>query len=273
MHTSRLSTFVIDCRVTDGHTADLDDAAAFWATALGRRIEEPEPGNLRYRSLDGTEPRLLIQAVDHESRIHLDLESDDIPAEVARLESLGAKRIAEKRAWVVMEAPTGQRFCVVPLHAPTVPPLEPSPRHTELARLKGRYTGRTKTWLRPAAPPDEADGALDVEVILGGRWLRLTQAGSVAGKPHAGELLLGFHSDEKCYQATWLDSFHTGSAMMWSSGPPRPDGVIAVTGSYAAGAERWGWRTELHTDDGLLIRMFNISPAGNETIAIETHWR
>ena len=45
--------------------------------------------------------------------MHLDIETDDVPAEVARLENLGAKRVAEVHSWVVMEAPTGQRFCVV----------------------------------------------------------------------------------------------------------------------------------------------------------------
>ena len=54
-----------------------------------------------------------IQRVDHESRIHLDIETDDIPAEVARLEKLGAKIDTRMERWVVMRAPTGQRFCVV----------------------------------------------------------------------------------------------------------------------------------------------------------------
>ena len=54
-----------------------------------------------------------VQAVDHESRVHLDIEADDIEAEVQRLEKLGAKRMKKVQTWVVMEAPTGQRFCVV----------------------------------------------------------------------------------------------------------------------------------------------------------------
>jgi len=45
--------------------------------------------------------------------VHLDIETDDIEAEVRRLEALGARRIGAVRRWVVMEAPTGQRFCVV----------------------------------------------------------------------------------------------------------------------------------------------------------------
>lgn len=59
-----------------------------------------------------------VQAVSHASRVHLDIESNDIEAEVHRLEKLGAKRIAAVRTWVVMEAPTGQRFCVVPANSP-----------------------------------------------------------------------------------------------------------------------------------------------------------
>ena len=56
---------------------------------------------------------MQIQRVDHESRIHLDIETDDIPGEVARLEKLGATIDTRKERWVVMRAPSGQRFCVV----------------------------------------------------------------------------------------------------------------------------------------------------------------
>jgi hypothetical protein len=51
--------------------------------------------------------------VDHPGRVHLDIETDDIEAEVKRLEALGAKRVEFIKRWWVMEAPTGQRFCVV----------------------------------------------------------------------------------------------------------------------------------------------------------------
>ncbi len=54
-----------------------------------------------------------VQNVAHESRVHLDIESDDVEAEVARLEALGAKRVAKVKTWWVLEAPTGQRFCIV----------------------------------------------------------------------------------------------------------------------------------------------------------------
>ena len=56
--------------------------------------------------------------MDHPSRVHLDIETDDIDAEVLRLEKLGAKRVRAVHTWWIMEAPTGQRFCVVPASSP-----------------------------------------------------------------------------------------------------------------------------------------------------------
>ena len=110
MHRSRLSTFVIDCKGDD-----LEAAAEFWSKALGRPVAKAEPGEADYRELAAlpSEPMVLVQRVDHDSRIHLDIEADDLDAEAARLEALGAKRIGFVKRWWVMEAPTGQRFCIV----------------------------------------------------------------------------------------------------------------------------------------------------------------
>ena len=59
-----------------------------------------------------------VQKVQHPSRVHLDIETDDLDAEAARLEGLGAKKIGFVKRWWVMEAPTGQRFCVVRMKHP-----------------------------------------------------------------------------------------------------------------------------------------------------------
>lgn len=111
MHKSQLAGFIIDCQ-----TDDLDAAAAFWSKALGlETAPEDSPAEDLYVLLKTRpeEVHLEVQKVDHPSRVHLDIETDDIEAEVTRLEALGAKRLADIRGWVVMEAPTGQRFCVV----------------------------------------------------------------------------------------------------------------------------------------------------------------
>jgi predicted enzyme related to lactoylglutathione lyase len=110
MHRSKLAAFVIDCRVED-----IDKATAFWSAALGREVKPAEAGETKYRELAAVaeEPMVLVQVVEHDSRIHLDIESDDLEAEVKRLEALGATRVGFVKRWWVMEAPTGQRFCVV----------------------------------------------------------------------------------------------------------------------------------------------------------------
>lgn len=111
MHRSRLGGFIIDCE-----TSDLDAAADFWSRALGApRKPQTNPLDVAYVGLEmrAGEPHAEVQKVDHPSRVHLDIETDDLEREVARLEALGARRIADIRDWCVMEAPTGQRFCVV----------------------------------------------------------------------------------------------------------------------------------------------------------------
>lgn len=119
MHHSRLCALLIDC-----HAEDIDEAAAFWAAALGRAIDREHPGtrgNYRMLETPGDEPIVEIQRVEHESRVHIDIETDDIPAEVARLENLGATVACRLERWVVMQAPTGQRFCIVPVQRPGFP--------------------------------------------------------------------------------------------------------------------------------------------------------
>ena len=110
-HRSRINGILIDCNVED-----IEAAARFWAEALGRPIDSNHPGTRGNYVMLETPPdeiSVQIQRVDHESRIHLDIETDDIPAEVARLEKLGATVDQRLERWVVMRAPSGQRFCVV----------------------------------------------------------------------------------------------------------------------------------------------------------------
>jgi len=113
MHRSRINGILIDCNVDD-----IDAAARFWAEALGRPIDPGHPGtrgNYVMLETPTDEISVQIQRVDHESRVHIDIETDDIPAEVARLEKLGATVDQRLERWVVMRAPSGQRFCIVPV--------------------------------------------------------------------------------------------------------------------------------------------------------------
>ena len=76
MHKSKLAGFIIDCK-----TGDLTSAAGFWSQALGMKIREfPAPESEKYIGLKDPKQGLQIevQLVDHESRVHLDIETDDI---------------------------------------------------------------------------------------------------------------------------------------------------------------------------------------------------
>jgi hypothetical protein len=110
MHKSRFAGFIIDCQGDD-----LADATRFWGRALGYdTVMAPEDDRYVTFRTAPDEPHIELQRVSHPSRVHIDIEADDIEAEVSRLEALGAKRVRQVKDWWVMEAPTGHRFCVVP---------------------------------------------------------------------------------------------------------------------------------------------------------------
>ena len=92
MHKSRLGALVIDCR-----TEDLSAATAFWTGALGYDVA-PDQSDDRYVILVGPGGEVKI---------------DEIDAEVERLVGLGATIVSRIKGWVVLEAPSGHRFCVV----------------------------------------------------------------------------------------------------------------------------------------------------------------
>jgi hypothetical protein len=154
-------------------------------------------------------------------------------------------------------------------------PFEATEQQGVLSSFAGAWRGTTKLWLDPSSAPEETTTTLLAEPLLGGRWLRLSVTGTAFGKPHAGEMLLGFHKDAGEYEAAWIDSSHTGSAIMFSKGRASERGIIDVLGSYLGGEERWGWRTVIRSPAAgeLLIEAFNVAPNGGEERAMESSLR
>ena len=117
MHRSRVAYFTID-------VDDLDAAVSFWSAALGADTEPGGPSSRHiYRKLRlaDADIRILLQRTGDEkvskNRVHLDLETDDVEAEVRRLEELGASRWDHQTErgfdfWV-MRDPWGNEFCVL----------------------------------------------------------------------------------------------------------------------------------------------------------------
>lgn len=109
MHRSKLTAALVDVP-----SVMFDREVTFWSAALGRAPEEVD-GFPEYRDFGQPVPgfQFILQRVDAAARVHLDVETDDVEAEVSRLEALGATRVQAVRAWWVMRDPAGLLFCVV----------------------------------------------------------------------------------------------------------------------------------------------------------------
>ena len=110
-HYSRLYKIVLDVP-----PAEHDREVAFWSAAVGQQLKQgdrfPEYHGV---ALHGQEFGLLIQRLgDGPARVHLDIHTDDLDAEVARLEALGAERVQFVHSWWILRDPGGLLFCVVP---------------------------------------------------------------------------------------------------------------------------------------------------------------
>ena len=106
MHRSRIGIVLIDH--PDGQ---YDEGLAFWAGVQGVRpvTDGPYAGVGEIGSLN-----LEVQRLEEgPPRIHLDIETDNIPAEVVRLRGLGATVVDDRDRYVVMADPAGVIFCVV----------------------------------------------------------------------------------------------------------------------------------------------------------------
>lgn len=113
MHRSRVYALLIDTP-----QAEAAEAAAFWSAALGATAR-PLPGEEQFTSLHGAFPDLVaaVQAVDDEPRYHLDIETDDVEAETARLLALGATEVSRWLECRILRAPGGHLLCVLPVHS------------------------------------------------------------------------------------------------------------------------------------------------------------
>lgn len=112
MHRSRVSTILID-------TPDAEAATAFWSGALGAPAK-PAPGEEHFTVLEDALPgfTIVVQRIDDGvPRIHLDMETDDVDAETARLIALGAAEVGRWLECRTLRAPGGHIVCVIPVHS------------------------------------------------------------------------------------------------------------------------------------------------------------
>ena len=112
MHHSRIGVVLIDHPVET-----YESAASFWAGATGTERAGPLSDDDPYESLTELGGGLHLEAQRTGSgtpaRIHLDIETDDVSAEVARVVALGARVVERRQSYVILTDPGGLVFCVV----------------------------------------------------------------------------------------------------------------------------------------------------------------
>jgi hypothetical protein len=114
MHRSRIGVTLID-----HPSATYDSGATFWGGVVGRQpvpLADDEPyANLG--TLDGIELAMQHLDSDTAARVHLDVETDDVEAEVKRLCALGATVTERRDGYAILADPGGLVFCVVPVQS------------------------------------------------------------------------------------------------------------------------------------------------------------
>lgn len=145
--------------------------------------------------------------------------------------------------------------------------------HKFFTEINGNYSGSSKVWFEPGEPIDSAEVQGDFHSILNNQFVQFSYATSFQGKPIQGIMTFGVFLSTNQFQMSWVDTFHTGTAIMHSVGEAVGD-VFNVKTTYPAGEKNeqmWGWRTELErkSPNQLVIRAFNSTPDGEETLATE----
>ena len=146
-----------------------------------------------------------------------------------------------------------------------------SPHHF-LARLAGGWTGTSRLWLEPDTLTDESPVVGTIQLILDGRFALYLYQGSIQGEVQHGLFAFGYNTLLDRYEASWVDSWHNNTALMFCTGNLTGNGFF-VLGSYPDpnGGPDWGWRTEVELvdNDHLVITAYNIPPEGGEATATE----
>lgn len=151
-------------------------------------------------------------------------------------------------------------------------PETPNTPHRLLAQLTGNWRGTSKLWLEPDKLADESPIVGTIQLVLEGRFALYLYQSSIEGEPQHGMFTFGYNTLLDRYEASWVDSFHNNTAIMFCTGDAKEKGFF-VLGSYPdpAGGPDWGWRTEVELADAdhLRITAYNINPEGLEAKATE----
>ncbi len=146
---------------------------------------------------------------------------------------------------------------------------------TRLKEFTGDWSGTNRLWLSPDEPARESATSASAALAAGGACLIITYTWADLGQPQDGILLVRIASEPGFLDMVWFDSWHTGGEFMTFHGEEDRDGHLSARGSYSAPpGPDWGWRILLadNPDGSLQIQMVNISPEGDEALAVDARY-
>ncbi|MBN1878780.1 DUF1579 family protein [bacterium] len=140
-----------------------------------------------------------------------------------------------------------------------------------LSRSKGRWKGVKKLWLAPGKSCRECDITARVGESALGRSAVIDYEWTLEGERQQGHLMLNPDYGKGAVQAAWIDSFHMATGIMILKGEFTEHDTIDLIGSYPAPpGPDWRWRMIISASDNKLTLInYNVSPGGDEHLAIE----
>lgn len=129
------------------------------------------------------------------------------------------------------------------------------------------------SWLTP--PEYKSAGELTAATAIKEKFLTITYQWSHEDTPHEGLILIGFDAKQQTANASWADSWHSNTAPILLKGTISDDQSIDLRGTYQVPNHLdWGWRIVLApNDDALQMTMYNISPEGEENLAVQAAYK
>ena len=149
--------------------------------------------------------------------------------------------------------------------------LTGSPHHF-FTQIAGAWKGTSKLWLEPEVLAEESPVQGSIQLVLDGRFALYLYEGFIEGEAQHGIFTFGYNTILNRFEASWIDSFHNNTAIMFCEGSEKENG-FQVLGQYPdpTGGPDWGWRTEVVLEDAdhLTITAYNITPEDFEAKAYE----
>jgi hypothetical protein len=146
------------------------------------------------------------------------------------------------------------------------------------SKMVGEWSGTNRLytpWIEEN-PVRDTDSKATVAFSAQGKFLKIEYDWAFDDAKQEGLILLGNESATQSVKAFWIDSWHMGDKFLVSEGGQNGNGTISIKGFYAVPDHPdWGWRTviEAKNADSFTITMYNVSPEGDEELAVEANYQ